>query len=302
MSDAIVEEILSAKTHYQVLGVAEEELRASHHHNNTEAHDSEARTAALRKAYLRRSVKVHPDKNSHPDATQAFQRVAQAWQVLGDATKRAAYDAALQRGGADMQEEYNEYNEEDNNFDGKYSHPRYAQRGETYYAGPPPSMQEALFLFATVVGTMSGGSTGRTMSNLTEALYWAERFLRQNEASSQQRGLDGNGEFTDAASLSNQEKASLAMAVGSGLKVASSAARSLGMNQSAAAMEKGAKLAQMAGVGAMVADKLPKDTVQKVLKSGSEGWKKLRSSMQAVQTVLKAQQQQGHQQQQQGKE
>ena len=49
-SSPVIDEILHAKTHYDVLGVDSSSLD----------------TAALRKAYLRRSLKIHPDKCNDP--------------------------------------------------------------------------------------------------------------------------------------------------------------------------------------------------------------------------------------------
>ena len=43
-------------------------------------------------------VLVHPDKNQHPQATRAFQRVAAAWAVLSDPQKRRDYDQEFPRG------------------------------------------------------------------------------------------------------------------------------------------------------------------------------------------------------------
>lgn len=58
-----VERILSAPDFYAVLGVAQ-------------STDDEA---IIRKAYLKLSIIVHPDKNKHALATEAFQRVAEGW-------------------------------------------------------------------------------------------------------------------------------------------------------------------------------------------------------------------------------
>lgn len=46
----------------------------------------------IRKSYIKLSVKVHPDRNRAPDATRAFQRVAEAYEVLSDDNKRREYD------------------------------------------------------------------------------------------------------------------------------------------------------------------------------------------------------------------
>lgn len=255
-SAAIIDDILQASTHYDVLGV--------------DSMDSD--TAALRKAYLRRSVKVHPDKNEDPRAKEAFQKVAQAWQVLSDDASRAQYDQALKRGRADMNDDYDRA-AGDGDDDGV---PR---RPETYYAGPPPSMQESLFLFATVVGNMMGG---KTVANVTEAVYWAEKALSR----SHDRGVDGPPSST-------RDRATMAMTFGSGLRVASDAARGMGFRESAAKMERTARLAQMAGVGITVAEQ---PAVRRVLQQGTESLRKFKGHIDAVRTVLNQQQQQQQQQ------
>ena len=139
-------------------------------------------------------------------------------------------------------------------------------------------MQESLFMFATVVGSMMGG---KSVANLTEALFWAEKLMKTTES----RGVAGS----EADPWSTQEKATLAMALGSGLKVASNAARSLGMEKSAQKMEQTARLAQIASVGVMVADQ---PAVQRAIQQGTESWRKLKGGMDAMRTVLNQQKQQ----------
>eukprot|EP00756_Hemistasia_phaeocysticola_P064044 Hpha_TRINITY_DN7494_c0_g1::TRINITY_DN7494_c0_g1_i2::g.95827::m.95827 len=46
----------------------------------------------IRKAYRAAAAQVHPDKNPSPDATAQFQRLAEAYQVLGDSALRARYN------------------------------------------------------------------------------------------------------------------------------------------------------------------------------------------------------------------
>eukprot|EP00811_Abedinium_folium_P034981 NODE_7815_length_1548_cov_7.488388.p1 GENE.NODE_7815_length_1548_cov_7.488388~~NODE_7815_length_1548_cov_7.488388.p1 ORF type:complete len:390 (+),score=68.55 NODE_7815_length_1548_cov_7.488388:96-1172(+) len=60
-----------------------------------------ASTAEVRSAYLKAALRVHPDRNKHPNATKAFQRVASAWAVLGSNPLREHYDASLRRGDGD---------------------------------------------------------------------------------------------------------------------------------------------------------------------------------------------------------
>nr|GAT55097.1 predicted protein [Mycena chlorophos] len=50
----------------------------------------------IRRAYKARALETHPDKDKSSDASDAFQRVQQAFEVLRDPAKRRAYD--LQHG------------------------------------------------------------------------------------------------------------------------------------------------------------------------------------------------------------
>ncbi|HEX8496004.1 MAG TPA: molecular chaperone DnaJ [Actinomycetales bacterium] len=61
--------------HYQTLGVARD-----------------ASSDDIKKAYRKLARQLHPDVNSGPDAEEQFKAVSQAYDVLNDADKRAAYD------------------------------------------------------------------------------------------------------------------------------------------------------------------------------------------------------------------
>lgn len=70
------------KDYYKILGV-----------------DSDADTATIKKAYRKLARKYHPDVSKEADAEDKFKEVAEAYEVLGDAQKRAEYDELRQYGG-----------------------------------------------------------------------------------------------------------------------------------------------------------------------------------------------------------
>jgi len=67
-------------SHYQVLGL-----------------DTNATSDSIRKAYKRRALKYHPDKNPSPQAETKFKRVAEAYRVLKSPGQRRVYDAQTGR-------------------------------------------------------------------------------------------------------------------------------------------------------------------------------------------------------------
>lgn len=46
----------------------------------------------VKKSYRKLAIRLHPDKNPHPRASEAFKLINRAFEVLGDNEKRALYD------------------------------------------------------------------------------------------------------------------------------------------------------------------------------------------------------------------
>ena len=57
-----------------------------------------ATQAEIKKAYLSEAKKCHPDLNPTADAKDRFQKLAEAYEVLGNLERRAAYDYSLRTG------------------------------------------------------------------------------------------------------------------------------------------------------------------------------------------------------------
>jgi hypothetical protein len=98
-------------------------------------------------------VKVHPDKNNHPDATKAFQRVAAAWSVLSDEASRKRYDAEMASDTASP------------------------DRGSWENSSMSPEDAFATFAFATAACAAGGNISGK----FAETLFFAERLVQRRQ-------------------------------------------------------------------------------------------------------------------------
>ena len=67
-----------SKNYYELLGV-----------------ESTADHKAIKKAYKKLALKLHPDKNKEDDAEERFKEISVAYEVLSDDEKRSAYDESL---------------------------------------------------------------------------------------------------------------------------------------------------------------------------------------------------------------
>ncbi|CDK25242.1 unnamed protein product [Kuraishia capsulata CBS 1993] len=54
--------------------------------------DKKSTETELKKSYRKLAIKCHPDKNKHPQSAEAFKKLAKAFEVLGDDTKKKIYD------------------------------------------------------------------------------------------------------------------------------------------------------------------------------------------------------------------
>jgi len=52
----------------------------------------EATKEEIKKAYRKKAIQYHPDKNKDPDATEKFKEINEAYEVLSDEDKKAHYD------------------------------------------------------------------------------------------------------------------------------------------------------------------------------------------------------------------
>lgn len=73
--EELCSKILSKENYYDILSVTKE-----------------APLEELKRAYKKLALKLHPDKNHHPKATDAFKKVNKAFSCLSDETKRRIYD------------------------------------------------------------------------------------------------------------------------------------------------------------------------------------------------------------------
>jgi len=71
------------KDYYKILGV-----------------EPDAEKADIKSAYRKLARKHHPDLNPEPEAEARFKEVAEAWEVLGNAERRAEFDELRRYGGA----------------------------------------------------------------------------------------------------------------------------------------------------------------------------------------------------------
>jgi DnaJ-class molecular chaperone len=82
----------------------------------------EAKEAEIKKAYRTLSLKYHPDRNPDEEATRKFQEINEAYETLGDTSKRQQYDMQSSFGNGmqfrhmNSMDEFSDFNEINNLF------------------------------------------------------------------------------------------------------------------------------------------------------------------------------------------
>ena len=126
---------MSQEDYYKILGVSRN-----------------ASVEEVKKAYRQQALKYHPDRNrDNPNAEEMFKKISQAYEVLKDPEKRAAYD--------------------------RYGHSAFSQGGNKRRAGSP--FHDPMDLFREVFG--QGG-------NIFEDFFGGASF--QTKSSTNHRGAD----------------------------------------------------------------------------------------------------------------
>ncbi|MAB25110.1 curved DNA-binding protein [Pseudomonas neustonica] len=111
------------KDYYSVLGV-----------------DRQADDKAIKTAYRKLARQYHPDVSKHPEAEEKFKEVAEAYEVLHDANKRAEYDDLCQA---------------------REQRQRYQGNADAGYGGGGQSDADFADFFSSMFGGAGGGGFGR---------------------------------------------------------------------------------------------------------------------------------------------
>lgn len=94
----LCKEILDKSNYYEILGV-----------------EKKADENVIKKAYRKLALKLHPDKNGAPKATDAFKKVSTAYACLSDTQKRAIYDEHGTE--ENFRQQYHQYFHDEDEFD-----------------------------------------------------------------------------------------------------------------------------------------------------------------------------------------
>lgn len=124
--------------------------------------DPEASREEIESAYRERVLDIHPDHNDAPDATEQFQRVSRAKDVLSDGDERARYD----RLGHDAYVRLAQHARADSGASNP--DPKSETNGEKFDSGPTSSRRSTNTTDRTYSTSWSGGSTQQTAAGATD--------------------------------------------------------------------------------------------------------------------------------------
>ena len=124
---------------------------------------STADQSTIRKAYLKASLKYHPDKNrgNEKEAKDNFIRVGEAYEVLGDPIKRAQYDREVAGGTFTFKRRKRQTNESDADDDNDKEVKDFMNMFDETVAG----MSEAELNMAMGAAAIVGGIVGSVMGS-----------------------------------------------------------------------------------------------------------------------------------------
>ncbi len=119
----------------------------------------------IRKAYLKGSMKFHPDKNPndmHGECKKRFVQIGEAYEVLSDPSKRLEYDRELEHGQYGRHKLRQRQGKEEDEFG---SFDNYRQAFDEHVAGMSEEELNAAIGLASVVGSVIGSFVGAKLAS-----------------------------------------------------------------------------------------------------------------------------------------
>lgn len=142
-----------------------------------------ATSREIKKAYRKRSRKLHPDRHPEKDTTAKLQRVERAWEILGDPERKREYDTAKEgERGANQEEAAPEMNSK------KRKH-REEERGEIEIEATLETKSKKRKHHESETGELEIQKTGKR-AKIDASRVWEERKRNQETKEARQREFD----------------------------------------------------------------------------------------------------------------